>query len=263
MKDRNGSMDVVWKMIWGWSGIKRIKFFLWLVAHGRLCTNDRRAIWSGCNPMCSLCSNQVESILHVLRYCDHAYNVWDRVLPIQRRRDFFSVDIRCWILSNRSQNVVGKVWSVTFGVTCWLLWTWRNKRLFDGNFVYPSRRDHVINNWVEWIINAKPEFFSSLAIKSQTEKLLIRWFPPPNWWIKASSDGAVNSVTKSAACGGLLRDFDGQWRGGILWGMCEILKLAWISGFKNVLLECDSKVAVELVAKGRNLGERCGVGVAL
>lgn len=212
----------------------------------------------------------------MLRDCDHTFNVWDRVLPAQIRRDFFSVNIRRWILPNLSQNVVGESWSVTFGVTCWLLWTWRNKRVFYANFVYPSSSDHIINKWVEWITNVKPEFFHPLHVKSQADKPLIRWIPPPLGWIKANSDGVVNSTTRTAACGSLLRDFDGRWRGGFakkvgscgvlsaeLWGICEILKLAWSSGFRYILLESDSKVAVDLVIKGLKFGEMRGGGLKI
>lgn len=55
------------------------------------------------------------------------------------------------------------------------------------------------------------------------------------------------------ACGSLLRDSGGRWRGefakklgscGVLqaemWGICVILELAWTFGYRFVLLETDS-----------------------
>lgn len=93
----------------------------------------------------------------------------------------------------------------------------------------------------------------------------IRWIPPPMGWIKANSDGAVSGTSKMAACGGLLRDPDGRWRGGIakkigicgvlqaeLWGICEILQLAWRAGFRYIQLEIDSKIVADLISKGTN-----------
>ena len=64
-----------WKVIWMWKGLERINFFLWMVGHERLCTNERRAKWSLCSPNCSICENSIENILHVLRDCPIAKDI--------------------------------------------------------------------------------------------------------------------------------------------------------------------------------------------
>lgn len=69
MKDKLGVKKEIWGLIWKWNGMERVKFFPRLAAHGRLCTNERRAMWGNSSLMCPLCSNQIESMLHILRDC--------------------------------------------------------------------------------------------------------------------------------------------------------------------------------------------------
>ncbi|CAN1127411.1 Putative ribonuclease H protein At1g65750 [Linum perenne] len=67
-----------WSSVWCWRGPNRIKFFLWLVIHGRLLTNvarQKRKMTD--NASCPLCDNTEETIEHVLRDCRFAKEVWD------------------------------------------------------------------------------------------------------------------------------------------------------------------------------------------
>ena len=43
-RERKGAMnrDPMWKIIWKWKEIKRIRVFLWIVAHNVVMTNDKR-----------------------------------------------------------------------------------------------------------------------------------------------------------------------------------------------------------------------------
>lgn len=79
MGEKLGMVDRKWDVIWRWKGPERVKFFLWIVGHDRLCTNSRRAKWCACDPSCSVCQNQPETTTHVLRDCTEAKKVWDRV----------------------------------------------------------------------------------------------------------------------------------------------------------------------------------------
>ena len=42
-------------------------------------------------------------------------------------------------------------------------------------------------------------------------KIEIAWTPLPLSWIKINTDGASNSSTLNAACGGLLQNMEGRW----------------------------------------------------
>lgn len=129
MGERLGVCDKSWLSIWNWKGLERIKFFLWLVKHNRLCTNCRRASWSNCNPNCDVCVDIVEDCIHVLRDCEIAKKVWEELLPVSRRVEFFDMSCVELFMSNLNWKCGNDrlPWSIVFGVTCWLLWKWQNK----------------------------------------------------------------------------------------------------------------------------------------
>lgn len=133
---------------WDWKGLERVKFFMWLVMHDRLCKNNRRASWCGCNPNCGLCVDSVETSLHVIRDCDIAKKLWLEFLPENYKDVFFAMNLEDWIILNLKRNeTIGRMpWSVLFGVTCWLLWKWRNKRIFVSDWSYPTNCVAVICN---------------------------------------------------------------------------------------------------------------------
>ena len=82
-------------------------------------------------------------------------------------------------------------------------------------------------------------------------------------WVKLNSDGSVIHSTGEAACGGILKDCHGSFIRAFsaklgnctainvkLWGACIGLRMAFEFGYKNVLLELDSRVVVQMIAHG-------------
>ncbi|XP_028803541.1 uncharacterized protein LOC114758643 [Neltuma alba] len=66
----------VYKYIWKWKGAERIRVFLWIAYSEKLPTNMWRSKWSNCSGLCSGCHDDVEDVLHVLRDCYYARNLW-------------------------------------------------------------------------------------------------------------------------------------------------------------------------------------------
>lgn len=75
-----------------------------------------------------------------------------------------------------------------------------------------------------------------------------------------NTDGAVNLTSKKAGCGGVLRHYNGVWIVGFSeilgqcnpfeaeeWAVMKSLQLAWDMGFKNIIVESDSKTLVESI----------------
>ena len=68
--------DPLWKIIWKWKGLERIKVFLWTVGHNAIMTNERRwQIRISDNRYCSHCVNEVETLTHALRDCPRARKI--------------------------------------------------------------------------------------------------------------------------------------------------------------------------------------------
>lgn len=90
-----------------------------------------------------------------------------------------------------------------------------------------------------------------------------RWITPNHGWVKVNIDGAFAQASNTNACGGLIRDSDGNFiRGFIcrldngdalstkLCAYIHALKLAWVLGYFKIELEYDSKEAIDSMQKG-------------
>ena len=114
-------------------------------------------------------------------------------------------------------------WPMTFGTTCWLLWKHRNQMLFDEDYIVPRDLVNSINSKVTSFITASSQLDSSIS-KLGVEKL-ISWWPLNHPWIKLNTDGCFQIAMGSAAAGGLIRSFTGEWQGGFIanLGKCSVL----------------------------------------
>lgn len=83
---------------------------------------------------------------------------------------------------------------------------------------------------------------------------------PPQNWIKINVDGASFGVCQHSIAAGLLRDDEGGWIrrycrriGGCsviraeLWVIHDGLMITWREGYRKILLEIDSSLAIELI----------------
>ncbi|KAK8680656.1 hypothetical protein V6N13_109596 [Hibiscus sabdariffa] len=91
----------------------------------------------------------------------------------------------------------------------------------------------------------------------------VVWSPPEAGWIKLKSDGARRSLDGFSACGRVLRDHVGSWKGGFvraiglcstldaeLWGVFTGLLCAWNMYFCKIVLEVNSMDAYRLTMLG-------------
>ena len=93
--------DPLWKIIWKWKGMERIKVFLWTVAHNAIMTNEmrwRRKITD--DKYCCQCETVVESLIHAVRDCPKARKIWEVFVRIEERELFFSQSRYAWLVSN-------------------------------------------------------------------------------------------------------------------------------------------------------------------
>ncbi|CAN1121952.1 Putative ribonuclease H protein At1g65750 [Linum perenne] len=115
-----------WRAVWKWNGPNRIRHFLWLVVRDKLLTNEVRCQRGfSSDAICSRCSSETESILHILRDCDFAREAWSAVGGFETDGDDWKLPLtdwfQFWLAKNKGQS---------FGITCWFLWRTRNEMLF-------------------------------------------------------------------------------------------------------------------------------------
>jgi len=170
-----------WKSLWDWKWPHRIQTFIWLVAQKRILTNFRRSKWRvGISPLCTRCGRDDEITIHVLCECVYATQVWLRLVPSNFITDFFTFDCRNWIFNNISKQGIGghsTNWKITFMTTCWFMWAWRNKAIFEKNFQQLNNPVLVIQNFAQKIdLCSNQRLHCNFQMK---ETIYIGWKNPP------------------------------------------------------------------------------------
>lgn len=91
----------IYKRIWRWRGPERYKVHLWKISQNALVTNlfrFSRGISSSSG--CPMCGSGEESMLHLLRDCVVAKQVWSIISPNLVPSFFTATDLTGWLDSN-------------------------------------------------------------------------------------------------------------------------------------------------------------------
>ncbi|KAH9771139.1 putative ribonuclease H protein [Citrus sinensis] len=253
--------DNYWRLAWSWKAPQSIKIFIWLVLHNRLKTRAELASRHlHIDPSCERCGAGLESTIHVLRDCPYSRAIWLRFLRGNNQHHFFETNFADWMSENlqTSNTFLGsKLWRVTFGVAIWRLWFWRNRFIFTED--YWESNNIAVDIKVTAAEIQRCNSFPLAADMARIEKW-IRWIAPTWPWVKLNTDGAMKSSGRAGA-GGLIRDYRGVWQTGCsanlgvcsvtsaeLWGLFHGLSIAWLYGFRRVIVEVDSKCVLQLVS---------------
>ncbi|CAN1807017.1 Putative ribonuclease H protein At1g65750 [Linum perenne] len=189
----------------------------------------------GTSNLCPCCNNEEESILHTLRDCCRAKDIWNRLVPGHDLTAFYSSDFdEWWRRSLENSN-----FCVLFGVAAWIIWKRRNDLIFSGSIqsVEAAIRHHQF-----WISLIRESFSDAQCTRNLGAKPLIE-------------------QSNSAAAGGALRDSEGNvllaFAANLgsctitraeLRGVVEGLNLAWNGGYRRVAVQVDSLCAVQLLS---------------
>ena len=67
----------IWRAIWKWEGLERVKSFLWTMAHDNLLTNELHvARCMDSIDICPKCGKEMETSFHALRDYDKINHIW-------------------------------------------------------------------------------------------------------------------------------------------------------------------------------------------
>ncbi|CAL8164027.1 unnamed protein product [Prunus armeniaca] len=250
--------DSCWKSLWILNVPPKLQYLMWLASQGKILSNDQRVRrYLASDPSCGFCSWPTETVLHILRDCERARSKWNAILP-DYAHHFFHLDAQPWmkvnVLSREKWN--GDVpWSTVFVFTCWHLWCWRNKHVFQNeDAVLFSPRQVICGAAQEWIKST-----SNRTVRVNKVQINVAWEPPGSGQFKLNVDGSRRSVTGCIGAGGVIRDPFGGWVSGFainlgkgqvleaeIWGLFFGLKLAIEKGISSLIIEMDSAIAVNL-----------------
>lgn len=264
LKGPLGSHDLMWEKIWKVKVPERCKFLLWKIYHGRLLTNVARVHRGlSTDASCPICNGGMEDLQHVLRDCPVTLDLWKDIVDPRVWNRFKTINFGDWFSWNMGAGRGVKVtddWRRTFASTCWWVWKRRNNVIFEGKMISNSNIRAAVNTGLQSLMEASKKLSTPQNLGNSIFKASEKWEPPPADWIKVNTDGAYSPATPGCACGGVIRDeqgnfiqafmfkgYEGDSLTSELWGCFHGLKLSWDLGFRKVMLEVDSTEAIELL----------------
>ncbi|CAN1776652.1 Putative ribonuclease H protein At1g65750 [Linum perenne] len=255
-----------WKVLWGWKGPNRIRYFLLILGHGRLLTNAERVRrHMTADGRCIRCNHGSESASHILCDCHFAGALWSGLgFPITD--PLWSADFNEWL----QRHLTGAN-SLLFGIGLWHLWKARNDIVFNGDGIEASGLIHKARAYMESVISALSRDARMLDTQFVREWDEIAWEPGPPDRVTINTDGSVDARNRATA-GGILRRADGLCLNAfsLNLGRCSVtraelrgaifgLELAWSMGLRCIELQMDSKAAIELfLSSGEPLHQHAG-----
>ncbi|QHN83565.1 uncharacterized protein DS421_20g705850 [Arachis hypogaea] len=243
-----------WLWVWRLHIPEKYKFLIWLSLHNAIPTAEfRLGRGLALSSTCHRCQNGSESILHCLRECPSAKEVWN-LLGLYSDNS----NLHDWLYRGaRSENVF------LFFSTIWWIWRSRNQDLFNIDDSWSASKV------VSLIRSSVREFHTIFAMHQSLSppSLCLHWVPPPVYSVKLNCDASWFAPSGYAGFGCIIRNPDGCWLKGCtgkvevcgvlfaeLYAIWRGLFLAWESGFREVICETDCLEALFLVNQ-RMLGK--------
>ena len=202
------------------------------------------------NGMCQLCKSGDETILHTLRDCPASMGLWRRLVDPSKQQRFFDQSLLQWLYENltSAQSANWEQWPTMFALTVWWCWKWRCGYVFGETGKCRDRVQFVKDKTQEVILaNNKLRLHSAVGLREERH---IKWRRPSNGWCKLNTDGASRGNPRLATAGGVMRNENGEWKGGFavnisicsatlaeLWGVYYGLAIAWENGIRRLEVE--------------------------
>ncbi|XP_060203024.1 uncharacterized protein LOC132631467 [Lycium barbarum] len=155
-------------------------------------------------------------------------------------------------------------------IICWEIWKARCSVIYGGNKCYTKQIQYKILSYLKWIVSkAKSNtewsyrwenmYQPVMGLIPKIECIVVKWLKLSENWVKINTDGSKDANGR-AEIGGNCRDHRGiiimafaRTVGMDTSNMAEAkaalngLEWCYRNGHSNVILECDSKIVVEMI----------------
>ncbi|KAL0401840.1 UNVERIFIED_CONTAM: hypothetical protein Slati_4213900, partial [Sesamum latifolium] len=194
-----------WKFIWALTIPNKVKMFAWRSCRNALPTaaNVRSRIHDSDTSPCPSCGDPNEDIMHVLKHCSLARQVWALSgIPFEATNENLD-NPEDWF------RTVSRKLSTSefrkFLVLCWSLWNARNKRTMEGLCYFPHQ---ITDTGISF--HSAFEEYNKILDPKLPQRRDRRWRVPPCGTIKINCDGALFQNEGEYAAGIVARDHTGQ-----------------------------------------------------
>jgi len=170
--------------------LAKVKCFLWQCYHksipvGTILTTKGMDV----SPTCHICNTGSKTILHMLRDCHIARNLWNSLSLPFLATSFFGLQLNDWLwlncYSTKTQATSNIHWGIIFAFGIWTLWIYRNDVVFRNERSRCSLKQEVLVKATKFayiIINGKQTI--------NHQRIRVSWLKPRLHWHKLNSDGS-------------------------------------------------------------------------
>ncbi|GLT51765.1 hypothetical protein SLA2020_251510 [Shorea laevis] len=267
-----------WSNLWKVRAPPKTKTLLWLMLHNKVLTNvSRMAKGLTSDDSCPRCHIEREDVLHLFRDCPSSKQVWSKWLSEDQQRRWQQLSQAEWIQYNLHRTNVkieyNLTWDAAFAIIIWYIWLGRNKAVFNNDPEWSATKQSTLMNH----LMEAAYFLKKNSMLSPKLQRLVGWKPPPIGTFKINVDGSAQNSHGVSVAGGLCRDSQGNWQFGFhvqlgvghairaeIYAILKALELAWQKGYRNIIIESDSLLAIHKINFGAthrdpygNLVSRC------
>jgi ribonuclease HI len=247
MPDIDGS----WKWIWRVAAPEKLKFLIWTACHHSLPTrtmlHNRGMLQSASCPRCPM---EPESILHCLRDCAFAKQLW-LSLGFDNINFFLDQSISAWL--RRGSESEGQC---VFLSACWWIWRARNLLCMEDKHL----TIYQLKTEVYKLASLIHKIFTAVGPANDNGQWTA-WHPVDNTATVLNVDGSSLGNPGISGFGGVLRRHDGSWIFGFggniglssilqaeLLAIYHGLRVAWDQGHRHLVCYSDSTLALQLIS---------------
>ncbi|KAJ4713976.1 Ribonuclease H protein [Melia azedarach] len=228
--------------------------------------------------VCALCDNASvsETMDHLFVECVFAQQIWRWLSSLFRLKLpplYYTSELWDWIVSRRFSPQLFNLWLTISCYAFYSIWKTRNRLRFEdekpsfrqvqmdtmahlhffakfcpGFVRYGMDRDILVDLGIPWQLGKAPKI------------IILSWRPPPIDWIKVNTNGLAKGNPGPAACGGVFRNYYGDFFGGFglalghqssffskIMAVILAIEIAYNNGWLNLWLESDSLLVVQLL----------------
>ncbi|XP_043700051.1 uncharacterized protein LOC122650727 [Telopea speciosissima] len=206
--------SLVWKSIWSYSSLPKIKHFLWRACGDGIASGVTLHQWRvPIDRQCLRCGVAEETNEHILLYCPFAWAVWFGSIYPQRVPE--NVRLSGWIsrwssLFSMGKSAAKEAMSLASFI-CWHLWCSRNALLFSSKADSPN--DVILSAHracTDFLMASMPPPRSSDSPLPSSTSMVSTWTPPPLDSFKLNCDASWNPNKNQSGLGFLIRNHLGE-----------------------------------------------------
>eukprot|EP00253_Pinus_taeda_P017009 PITA_17009 len=236
-----------WKGIWGKNWWPKITLFAWLVAKNKILTWDKlqKKGFSGPSRF-YLCKREAETQDHLLIKCGYARNLWREVEKLFLKPERYPKEtnevIFHWQKDKFQCKVVRKAWDLIASFVIWMVWKERNRKVFQDKLKSTEKIwNRVVNITRESILVEKWDMEDWKA--DQGEEQILKNLNLKYEMVHNKKMDRLNAKHQS----GEMTNNDAEF-----WVIHQGLRIAIRNGYRNLEIEGDSQMAIEILKKLNN-----------